>query len=240
MEAFREALELIEMPAMNEADFNTFADILQEGLEFVEDAEALQDLQGTLVRWVDPQGLNPQQRQQNRNFWNRLARRALTEMRNLVGLNNPPEPLPLRINNPPWIEDDFEEEEGGFDQAEEQAEILRDEERRRQEQLENPHDRLPSPRLASQASDPRSVAITTPRNLDSSRSMSSRDDDEFAPGPRPAVEPRGRGKRTIRMPYDEFVAEHKHLLHVLDKGDRKTLREEYKKQKEELGRHGRF
>lgn len=51
---------------------------------------------------------------------------------------------------------------------------------------------------------------------------------------------RGRGKRTVRMPYDEFVAEHKHLLDVLSKGDRTSLREEYTKQKEELGRHGRF
>lgn len=51
---------------------------------------------------------------------------------------------------------------------------------------------------------------------------------------------RGQGKRMVRMPYDEFVKEHKHLLDVLSKGDRKTLREEYESQKAELGRHGRM
>ena len=50
----------------------------------------------------------------------------------------------------------------------------------------------------------------------------------------------GRGKPMVRMPYDEFVKEHKHLLDVLSKGDRKSLREEYASQKAELGRHGKF
>jgi len=35
---------------------------------------------------------------------------------------------------------------------------------------------------------------------------------------------RGQGKRMVRMPYDEFVKEHKHLMDVLSKGDRKSLR----------------
>jgi len=51
---------------------------------------------------------------------------------------------------------------------------------------------------------------------------------------------KGKGKRMVRMPYDEFVKEHKHLLDVLSKGDRKSLREEYESQKAELGRHGRM
>lgn len=63
------------------------------------------------------------------------------------------------------------------------------------------------------------------------------DPEEEEENPRPF---RGQGKRTVRMPYDEFMAEHRHLLDVLSKGDRKTLREEYEAQKAELGRHGMF
>jgi hypothetical protein len=249
MADFGQALANLEMPQINEDELNGFANFLEQGLgEDLEDADAWRDLHEFLFRWRND--LDGQQRQQQRAFFQTLANRALTEARNLAGLNNPPVPVRIRPQVPAFLEEeDLEEEEEGEWEGEREA--------------DDPAAHFMGMAPQAQGGDPRNTPnsrrtgdpassrgrIRTPPNLDSDGSMV--DEEEFAPGPRPVPRPRspgtpnpesprGRGKPTIRIPYEEFVKEHRHLLDVLSKGDRKSLREEYEAQKAELGRHGRF